>query len=1020
MQYKFYINGEYETCAVRTVVNSPNGANRKLYVTTADTIFIDWSGAPNPPSSLTASGISDTCIQLNFGAASNASDGKDSFYYKIYRRNETDSQYIYKYTTPVISAYFIDSGLSSGVMYYYRVTCVDSGNTDTNMLEGNLSSSANAAPFSNVNIVFSVSAEGIRNIDTVYIGSAELGAGFWTEYALTKIGNTYFRSFSLQPGVSVTYKYLYSTGGSKTYEFPYSGSRKYLFIYPYNGTDTSVKVRGGWDAWSSDISLILGADSYWRATSNLSAGKYEYKYWINGLSWVFDPYNSVQKNGNSYMGVEAIPTNSSLREIIVPVANDTFASNWEDTPFAITGLTTTSMNSSTIRINWDAVNLIEDAETITLKYTTTPNIDSSFITLANLSKDSTSYLHSGITNCSQYYYSAYVTDGSGVTSSFSELTFGTPILPVNITLSVDVSGIRNIDTVYVGSSELGGGGWNEYVLTKVGATDTYARTFSIQPATAVSYKFLYSSGGSKTYEFPYSISRKNLFIYPYNGTDTSVKVKGDWDFWSGDLNMILGADSYWRVTSIISPGPHEYKFVTNGINWMFDPYNSLQKNGNSYMSIEALTTNSFIREFTSPSNDTSYYSNWDDTPFAITGLTAAGITPTSILLSWDAFNLIEDAETVTLKYTITPNIDSSFITLAQLSKDSTSYTHYGTSSGTMYYYRAYISDGSGKTSRFSELANCSSPFPSPCSVKITYPSLNTHDTITGNITVSGTSLNSANGDSLIIYVNGIVNCQLPVDNFLWSGTASVSNKSDSVCVKLICGGSISYDTITVNYFALPLIKITLPQNNLDTTALYINISGTAANLSGNDTLQIYINNILYSTDVCSSVWTSSVSLSYFAETVTVYLLDEFGRVSVDTIFLTPGIVYSGFITLEGKENDSSGAQVSISNDTETFTNATDTSGKYYLRAFYPDTFIFSAVKSFYKIYTTSLFISSSQNIDTPVILDAGDIYRDGKINMRDAALLKKYYGKVLPEFDINGDSILGPEEKAFILKNFEK
>ena len=51
---------------------------------------------------------------------------------------------------------------------------------------------------------------------------------------------------------------------------------------------------------------------------------------------------------------------------------------------------------------------------------------------------------------------------------------------------------------------------------------------------------------------------------------------------------------------------------------------------------------------------------------------------------------------------------------------------------------------------------------------------------------------------------------------------------------------------------------------------------------------------------------------------------------------------------------------------------------------------------------------------------AGDFFKDGIINSRDAAFIKKYYGKNLPEYDIDGDNIIGYTEKYYLRKNFEK
>ncbi|MCP4569214.1 MAG: hypothetical protein GY841_16690, partial [FCB group bacterium] len=144
--YKFYINGADEPGDNRTIVNSSNGDNRKLMVTGVDTIYIDWSGHGNPPGSLSALGSGDTSIKLTIGTQSSSDDGMDSYYWKIYRSPASDSGYVLRDTIPSSTTTYIDSGLTPGETYYYRITGVDSGISDTYMLEGNYSIEASAQP----------------------------------------------------------------------------------------------------------------------------------------------------------------------------------------------------------------------------------------------------------------------------------------------------------------------------------------------------------------------------------------------------------------------------------------------------------------------------------------------------------------------------------------------------------------------------------------------------------------------------------------------------------------------------------------------------------------------------------------------------------------------------------------------------------------------------------------------------------------------------------------------------------
>jgi len=96
---------------------------------------------------------------------------------------------------------------------------------------------------------------------------------------------------------------------------------------------------------------------------------------------------------------------------------------------------------------------------------------------------------------------------------FSSRTTGTPENPVSVVFRVDISGIDNAETITIGSENLIGSSWTETRLNREGNSTVYSGTFSIQPNSSVSYKYIYEvSGAGKTYEYMFSGSRKHLFI----------------------------------------------------------------------------------------------------------------------------------------------------------------------------------------------------------------------------------------------------------------------------------------------------------------------------------------------------------------------------------------------------------------------------------------------------------------------------------------------------------------------------
>ncbi|HPN30871.1 MAG TPA: S8 family serine peptidase [bacterium] len=205
---------------------------------------------------------------------------------------------------------------------------------------------------SSVRVTFTVDMSGIKNIDTVYLGSADLIGSEWKSYQmqLTDTSSVYSRTFVIPKNKSVTYKFYYTSEGKTVYEYSYFNSYKYLFVFPNNPSYSSVAVRGNWDDWVGSDNLKLDTDGYWRCSKILSASRYEYKFFVNGADWYFDPFNSATNNGNSYLGIDAFPSSSAMREISVSETDVVEYKNWEDTPLNFAGLSVTPIDFDKILI----------------------------------------------------------------------------------------------------------------------------------------------------------------------------------------------------------------------------------------------------------------------------------------------------------------------------------------------------------------------------------------------------------------------------------------------------------------------------------------------------------------------------------------------------------------------------------------------------------------------------------------------------------------------------------------------
>ncbi len=174
-------------------------------------------------------------------------------------------------------------------------------------------------------------------------------------------------------------------------------------------------------------------------------------------------------------------------------------------------------------------------------------------------------------------------------------------------------------------------------------------------------------------------------------------------------------------------------------------------------------------------------------------------------------------------------------------------------------------------------------------IKITKPE-DGHNTTTQIIYISGTTYNSLTGDTIQLYVNRVLQnvITLTVDSGTYTGTVRLSGTNDKIVARLNGFSGIAEDTITINYYGTPVIKITKPEDGHNTTTQIIYISGTTYNSRVGDTIQLYVNRILQNVitlTVDSATFSGTVYLSEMINEVVVRL-NSFSRIVEDTITIT--------------------------------------------------------------------------------------------------------------------------------------
>ncbi|HPP88309.1 MAG TPA: hypothetical protein PLM75_10670, partial [bacterium] len=314
----------------------------------------------------------------------------------------------------------------------------------------------------------------------------------------------------------------------------------------------------------------------------------------------------------------------------------------------------------------------------------------------------------------------------------------------------------------------------------------------------------------------------------------------------------------------------------------------------------------------------------------------------------------------------------------------------------------------------------------PPDIDITAPP-NNSDTIINIINISGTTQNTFAGDSIEIYVNGNLTGikSLTSDNGNFSDTALLTNFSNLITAKVIDKyGRTNYDTIVINYYDTPFLYFTIPSQNYryDTTASSIIIGGTVTPILTNDSVYIYLNGDTYSsTSLSSNFWSDTFNIINDVDTLVVKITDIYNRSGYDTIIIGSGYKLSGYVGLENGAFDSANITVVLYNDTEYFMTLTNETGYFILKFLSFDSYFIAFDKGLYKKKIISVFADNANKIlEQTIYLQAGDYFKDNNINIKDAAILKKYFNQSSSYLDLNSDNTINETEKYYLFKNFEK
>ncbi len=281
-------------------------------------------------------------------------------------------------------------------------------------------------------------------------------------------------------------------------------------VFIFKGTANSVNVAGEFNAWSTSAdALTKQADGTWSLEKKLAAGRYMYKFVVNGSDWKqdtdapdaaddgFGGKNSVMVVGASAAAGAAAPAAAKpAAAAAAPVATGDGAT------FKFSGA------GNTVNVAGEFNNWSTSADALTKQ------ADGSWAITKKLAPG-------------RYMYK-FVVDGS----NWKE----------------DPNAKETADD--------GFGGKNAVMVVGGAAGAVAAAPAAAKPTGAAAAPV--ASGDGATFKF--------------SGAGNTVNLAGDFNNWSTSADALTKqADGSWSITKKLAPGRYMYKFVVDGSNWKEDP-----------------------------------------------------------------------------------------------------------------------------------------------------------------------------------------------------------------------------------------------------------------------------------------------------------------------------------------------------------------------------------------------------------------------------------------------------------------
>ncbi len=478
-----------------------------------------WAATPNPPSSLTATALSYSRIELTW-----TDNSSDELFFYIERKTGASGTYSYLAFAGADVTTYIDASVSPNTEYYYRVAAIEgeyypqdwseaSASTPIMSLTAPSNLTATALSSSQIELTWT---DNSSDETLFYIERKTSSFGRYVIVASVEANVTTYTDTSVSPNTEYFYRVCaYVEGGYSEYSNE-AGAIALGLSSPSNLTATAVshsKINLTW------IDTVLSETNFYIERKTGATGTYSYLTAVEANTTTYTDH-SLAPNTEYYYRIRTFGAGGYS-----PYSNEAGAKTLSfNSP---SNLTAAAISYSKIKLTWTDNSAEETSFSIERKR----GISGTYYYLASVSANATTYTDSTLEPNTEYYYrvSAYADGGNSLYSNEAGAT--TPALPLFAPSGLTATALPSCE-IKLTWADNSLNEMNFYIERKTGAFGSYSVIASVW-ANVTTYT-------------DFSVSDNTQYFYRVRA------YNGEYSEYSNEANATTPIMSLWAPSNLMA------------------------------------------------------------------------------------------------------------------------------------------------------------------------------------------------------------------------------------------------------------------------------------------------------------------------------------------------------------------------------------------------------------------------------------------------------------------------------------